>query len=101
MKTAIFAMFMLFVCVGTSFADTVYIPEDVKEVKSATFSSGGGNSAIVYVKVFCEMDDGREVLYIDEKISVAGAFGLGRINLPSKVEFIKTNAVHDKVEWAD
>jgi len=67
----------------------VYIPQDVKEVKYAEYSSGGsGSSAIIYVKVLCLMEDGSTILYTDSKFSVSGSIGLGRFTIPIDLGFI-------------
>lgn len=79
------------------FSDTILIPENVKEVKSATYSSGGGETSIVYVKILCEMTNGDHVLYLIKKTSVAGFLGMGRLVIPDTIVFRKSNVTYP--EW--
>lgn len=100
MKKIIFIATLTFISLFSSaIAGVVHIPAGVKEIKSATYSTGGGEKPIVYVKVHCLMNDGREVLFLAGKGSVSGMLGLGRWTLPEKIEFVKDNALKDKIVW--
>jgi len=86
-------LFIAFMCItGFIFADTVIIPNTVTEIKSATYSSGGGKTGIVYVKILCT-DKGRDVLYMDSKFSKSGLVGIGRYLIPKKIEFVRHKAI--------
>ena len=78
---------------------TIRYPGDVSEIKSAVYSSGGGNTSIIYVKVLCKRDDGSFVLYFATKKSAAGMFGMGRLAIPDKIEFVKDSKLKDKLVW--
>ena len=93
--TAIFTILFT----GLALANTVRIPGDVKEIKSATYSTGGGENMIVYIKVHCLMQDGREVLFLAGKASVSGMLGFGRWTLPEKIEFIRDKSLKDRILW--
>ena len=90
----------ILMCLISSFvmADVIVIPKECKEIKSSTFSSGGGNKAIVYVKIHCKMNDGKDKLFLAKKVSASGIFGVGRWTIPDMIEFKRTN-IKDKAEW--
>ena len=99
MKKLLVSILFIFLLVGIVSAETVLIPNNVKEVKSATFSSGGGKTAIIYIKVLCLMDSGKSILYMAKKGSVSGFFGMGRWTIPDKIEFKKSSQAKDKIIW--
>jgi len=97
-KICLCVLFLLIVT--TCFAgEVVLVPQNVKEIKYAEISTGGGKTAILYIKVLCELEDGRTVLYITKKITTSSIFGFSRWALPEKIEFKKSNKVKDKIEW--
>lgn len=98
MKTMIFTMIILLLATFAT-ADTIFIPENSKHVDSAEFSTGGGKKAIVYIKVLITHDDGSQTLYTESKGSLSGVFGLGRLNIPKKMDFVIKNGLLDKIEW--
>ena len=88
MKKLLIILSLLFVSIFAM--DTIIIPINVKEVKSVTFSSGGGDKAVVYVKVFCIMNDGKMILFNASKVSASGMFGLGRWTISEAIEIKKS-----------
>ena len=92
--------FMLFLLVSTSlFADTIYLPTDCKEVKSATISTGGGKHLVMYAKVLCKMQDGSNKLFLSKKITVSSLLGFSRYTLPKVIDFKYDTNLHNKIEW--
>ncbi len=92
------SVLLILIAVTMLFAgNVVLIPNNVKEVKSVTFSSGGGKTAIIYAKIFCEMNDGTNILFNAPKTSVSGAFGFGRFTIPEVIQIKKANV--QKAKW--
>lgn len=92
---------MILVCLISvnAFADTVYIPQNCKEIKSSTFSTGGGNKAVIYCKIHCKMDDGTDELFLAKKISTSGLFGVGRFTMPDSIKFVRSSKMKNKAKW--
>lgn len=84
---------------AVTLADTIYIPDNVAEVKSATVSSGGGSSAVMYFKVFCTLDDGTDVLFTGKKISAGSLFGIARWTMPTEFVIKKKPGLRGKLVW--
>ena len=97
MKKLLTAVFLLG-AVGAAHAAEVRVPKDC-DVQSAEFSTGGGDKIVRYIEVLCEYPNGRQVIYIDEQASVAGAFGFGRFTMPNKIEIIKDPKLKDKIDF--
>ena len=79
-------------------ADEVRVPKDC-DVESAEFSTGGGNKVVRYIEVLCRYPNGRQVIYIDEQASIAGAFNMGRFTMPNKIEIIKDPKLKDEIKF--
>ena len=91
-------MLLLLVLVTLASASTIIeIPNNVKSVQSAEYSSGGGNTAIVYVKIVCELNDGSFIMWNLTKTSASGLFGMGRLSIPEEIRFVKANVT--KPRW--
>ena len=90
---------MLVMMTGVAVAgDVVWAPKDCT-IENTKFSSGGGDSAFFYMEVFCTYPDGRQVLYLDQKVSIGGIFGIGRVTMPSDIEIIKTDKVINEIKF--
>lgn len=84
---------------GLTFADTILIPTNVKDIKCADYSTGGGDTPIVYVKVLCQLTDDSFVMYMSSRITASGLLGMSRFSIPSKITFVKSSEAIDKIIW--
>ena len=71
------------------------------QILSATYSTGGGDSAFIYIKVFCKAKNGEESLFMENKVSGAGIFGISRFTIPSQIKFIKDKSLLNKIVWEE
>jgi len=105
--TIIMVVFILFISCGTNNpkmsdnVDTVYYPENVMEIKSATFSTGGGKSRLQYFKVFCLMSDDTYKMFFVTRTGVAGMFGWGRYTIPIQIKYIRQKGLRDKIIYEE
>jgi len=97
-KLLAFLMIMVLV-ISPALAATIYYPANVKEIRYAEYSSGGGDKAVVYVKVLCIMNDDSYKLFIDSAGSVSGFFGVGRFHLPSCIDFKVDSSLKNKIRF--
>ena len=69
------------------------------QILSATYSTGGGKSVFIYLKVLCKGKDGSESLFMENKISGAGILKISRLTIPSQIKFIKDESLSNKIVW--
>ena len=80
MKRLFLVVFALITFGSIAYADTATILVHPScEVLSATFSSGGGKSAVQYAKILCKYPDKSNALLLIKKGSVTAALGWGSI----------------------
>lgn len=69
-------------------ADIVTLPKSkCNEILSFEYSSGNGDTAFHQIDVLCKSADGKFYGFVVEKVSVAGMFGMGRLDLVDQVTF--------------
>jgi hypothetical protein len=88
----------ILMCYNLSYGEDVwkcYYPRDTKIV-GTEFSTGGGNSAKLYIEVDVVYPDGRYIKYFDSVVSISGFFKVSRWILPDKIIFIPWDK--DKIE---
>ena len=79
--------------------EVIKIPMNVKEVRSAVISTGGGEKMIMYAKVFCVMDDGSMNIFLDQRITASSIFGISRWTLPEQIKIVKDKEMKNKISW--
>jgi hypothetical protein len=77
--------------------EIIYIPYDVKEIKSATYSTG--NSEVLYIKIFCLMENGKYILFMASKVTPFSLFGISDFTIPEKIIFKKKEELQNKIIW--
>ena len=82
-------------------ADTIVLPSNVKELKSASFSPGGRDDMIRSLTLLCKMEDGSDRIFIVIQTAMSGFFGLNRWTLPDSLTIRYTGAVNSKAEWVE
>ena len=75
---------------------TCYYPEGLN-ILSTEFSTGGGDKFMVILEVFGEKD-GKYVTYLDSSIHASGIFGLGRLTIPSRINYVPWEHDYIKLE---
>jgi hypothetical protein len=91
----------MLIIIGPLFASNVQyvrVPaNNCHQILSATYSTGGGNSAFIYIKVFCKAKNGEESLFMENKMSGAGILGISRLTIPNQIKFIKDESLSNKI----
>jgi len=91
--------FFLLLCIPLS-ADVVRVPDEAcLDIKSASYSTGGGKKAMIYIKLLCEDINGNTALFMRAKVSVSGALGWSRFMIPKKIQFIRDKGLTDQIQW--
>lgn len=75
---------------------TCYYPEGLN-ILSTEFSTGGGDKIMVILEVFGEKD-GKYVTYLDSSINAGGIFGLGRVTIPTRINYVPWEHDYIKLE---
>lgn len=100
MKKLVIAILLCLGIVLSAFTvEYVYYPQNVKEIISAEYSTGGGDSMIIYVEVFCKMDDGTYRIFFAEKITASSFFNMSRLDLPDYIVLKKKEGLYNKIIW--
>lgn len=76
---------------GPVFADTltVYYPErHCAEILSQEYSTGGGETAWQILEILCRDSDGNYNGFVDSWASAAGFFGMGRLAIPDRFQYV-------------
>jgi len=95
----VWVLILMFLFSGLVFANTIYYPANVKEIKSVEYSTGGGDSMMIYIKVFCLMKNDTYNLFMVSKGSVAGYLKLSRFTIPKQINFVKDNNLNNEIKW--
>ena len=99
MKQYIIGLISLVLCLSVN-AATLVIPDTVQVVRSVSFSVGGADDAFKVVTILCDMHAGYQQVFVINKFSVAGLFGVNRWCLPTDFKIEKRHG-YTEAKWED
>ena len=88
----LFVILMILFTVSAIADITIEIPKDCS-IQGTEYSTGGGKKIINYVEIDCLYPNGQYIKHIVNWWKFSGFLGLGRLTMPSQIDFVKTDVL--------